>query len=234
MPDPSPAALPSPGVAFADRTFDAVLFDMDGTLIDSVPAVERSWRRWAAEHGLPDADEFQVQHGTPARTLIAALLPEDRVEAAYDRIHALELDDNEGVTILPGTRDALAALPPERSAIVTSCTRPLAAARMAASGLVAPSVVVTADDVAHGKPDPDPFLLGARRLGVDPRRCLVVEDAPAGVASGRAAGCAVLVVTGTHSADELASASPAPDALAAGLAAVRFVVGPDGVRVTDA
>src|SRR5690606_2453028 len=155
-------------------------------------------------------------------------------EAAYDRIHALELDDNEGVTILPGTRDALAALPPERSAIVTSCTRPLAAARMAASGLVAPSVVVTADDVAHGKPNPDPFLLGARRLGVDPRRCLVVEDAPAGVASGRAAGCAVVVVTGTHSADELAAASPAPDALAAGLAALRFVVGPAGVRVTDA
>ncbi|MGO1339487.1 MAG: HAD-IA family hydrolase, partial [Cellulosimicrobium funkei] len=212
--DPPPAPLPTPGVAFAGRTFDAVLFDMDGTLIDSVPAVDRNWRRWAAEHGLPDAEDFQIQHGTPARTLIATLLPADQVEPAYDRIHELELEDNEGVTILPGTRDALAALPPERQAIVTSCTRPLAAARMAASGLVAPSVVVTADDVAHGKPDPDPFLLGAERLGVDPARCLVVEDAPAGVASARAAGCAVLVVTGTHTADELASASPAPDALA--------------------
>ncbi|MCM3533587.1 HAD-IA family hydrolase [Cellulosimicrobium funkei] len=232
--DPAPAPLPTPGVAFAGRTFDAVLFDMDGTLIDSVPAVDRNWRRWAAEHGLPDAEDFQIQHGTPARTLIATLLPADQVEPAYDRIHELELEDNEGVTILPGTRDALAALPPQRQAIVTSCTRPLAAARMAASGLVAPSVVVTADDVAHGKPDPDPFLLGAERLGVDPARCLVVEDAPAGVASARAAGCAVLVVTGTHTADELASASPAPDALAAGLAAVRFAAGPDGIRITDA
>ncbi len=235
MPDPVAArSLPSPGVAFAGRTFDAVLFDMDGTLIDSVPAVNRSWRRMASEHGLPDPDDFQIPHGTPARTLIATLLPADRVEAAFERIHELELEDTDGVTILPGTRDALATLPQARKAIVTSCTRPLAAVRIAASGLAAPSVVVTADDVARGKPDPDPFLLGAERLGVDPARCLVVEDAPAGIAAARAAGCATLAVTGTHSADELAAASPAPDALATGLAAVRFVVDPDGVRVTDA
>ena len=226
--------IPSPGSAFAGRTFDAVLFDMDGTLIDSVPAVDRNWRRWAAEHGIPDADEFSVPHGTPARSVIAGLVPADHVDAAYERIHELELADNEGVTILPGTRDALAALPQERHAIVTSCTRPLAAARMTASGLVAPDVVVTADDVTHGKPDPSPFLLGARRLGVDPARCLVVEDAPAGITAARAAGCAVLAVTGTHSAEDLAAADPAPDALATGLAAVRFTAGPDGVRVVDA
>jgi mannitol-1-/sugar-/sorbitol-6-phosphatase len=227
-------AAPSPGVAFADRTFDAVLFDMDGTLIDSVPAVDRSWRRWAAEQGLPDPESFQIQHGTPARSLIARLLPAERVDAAYERIQELELVDNEGVTMLAGTADALAELPAARQAIVTSCTRPLAEARMAASGLEARSVVVTADDVAHGKPDPDPFLLGAERLGVDPARCLVVEDAPAGIASARAAGCAVLAVTGTHSAAELAASSPGPDAVAPGLGAVRFAVGPDGVRVTDA
>jgi mannitol-1-/sugar-/sorbitol-6-phosphatase len=229
MPD-----VPSPGPAFADRTFDAVLFDMDGTLIDSVPAVDRSWRRWAAEQGLPDAEDFQIQHGTPARSLIAGLLPPERVDAAYERIQELELVDNEGVTMLRGTSDALGALPPERQAIVTSCTRPLAEARMAASGLRARSVVVTADDVTHGKPAPDPFLLGARRLGVDPARCLVVEDAPAGIAAARAAGCAVLAVTGTHSAEELAASDPAPDAVAPGLGAVRFVVGRDGVQVTDA
>ncbi|MFC8921213.1 HAD-IA family hydrolase [Cellulosimicrobium sp. NPDC057127] len=227
-------ATPTPGSAFADRTFDAVLFDMDGTLIDSVPAVDRSWRRWAAEQGLPGAEDFTIQHGTPARSLIARLLPADRVDAAYERIQELELVDNEGVTMLAGTADALATLPVEHQAIVTSCTRPLAEARMAASGLAARSVVVTAEDVEHGKPAPDPFLLGAERLGVDPARCLVVEDAPAGIASARAAGCAVLAVTGTHSAAELAGASPAPDAVATGLDAVRFAVGPDGVRVTDA
>ncbi|WP_069386870.1 HAD-IA family hydrolase [Cellulosimicrobium cellulans] len=227
-------AAPTPGPAFADRTFDAVLFDMDGTLIDSVPAVDRCWRRWAAEQGLPGAETFQIPHGTPARTVIAGLLPPERVEAAHARIQELELVDNDGVTMLPGTPGALSALPAERQAIVTSCTRPLAEARMAASGLEARSVVVTADDVARGKPDPDPFLLGAEKLGVDPARCLVVEDAPAGIASARAAGCAVLAVTGTHSAAELAAASPAPDAVATGLDAVRFAVGPDGVRVTDA
>ncbi|MBD5785357.1 HAD-IA family hydrolase [Cellulosimicrobium terreum] len=229
-----PVPIPAPGTAFAGRTFDAVLFDMDGTLIDSVPAVERSWRRLAAEHGLPDPDEYQIPHGTPARTVLAGLLPPERVDAAYERIHELELLDADGVTILPGTRDALAALPAGRLAIVTSCTTPLAAVRMAASGLEAPAVVVTADDVERGKPDPDPFLLGAQRLGVDPARCLVVEDAPAGIASGRAAGCAVLAVTGTHSAADLATTDPAPDAIAPGLGAVRFDVGPDGVRVTDA
>ncbi|MEK8225961.1 HAD-IA family hydrolase [Oerskovia sp. M15] len=115
-------------------------------------------------------------------------MPADQVEAAYARIHELELLDNDGVRLLPGTVDAFASLPATRQAIVTSCTRPLAAARIAAAGLVPPAVVVTADDVTHGKPDPDPFLLGAERLGVDPSRCLVVEDAPVGVASGRAAG----------------------------------------------
>ncbi|MCB7135278.1 HAD-IA family hydrolase [Cellulosimicrobium marinum] len=227
-------AIPAPGAAFAGRTFDAVLFDMDGTLVDSVPAVDRSWRRMAAEHGIPDPDEFAIPHGTPARTVLAAVLPPDRVDAAFDRLHELELTDDEGVTVLPGARDALAALPEERRAIVTSCTAPLAAVRVRASGLAAPAVLVTADDVERGKPDPDPFLLGARRLGVDPARCLVVEDAPAGIAAARAAGCAVLAVTGTHSAEELAATDPAPDALAPGLVAVRLAVGPDGVRVTDA
>jgi len=232
---PEPPALPTPGAAFAGRTFDAILFDMDGTLIDSVPAVDRNWRRWAHEYGLADPDSFQIEHGTPARTFIARLLPADQVEEAYERIHDLELNDNEGVRILPGTVDAFASLPATRQAIVTSCTRPLAAARIGASGLVPPAVVVTADDVTHGKPDPDPFLLGAERLGVDPSRCLVVEDAPAGVAAGRAAGCAVLVVEGTHTLEQLAGAAVVPDAGASGLDQVRFVVGQDGsISVTDA
>lgn len=226
--------LPTPGAAFAGRTFDAVLFDMDGTLVSSVPAVERSWRRWAAEHGLPDADGFVVPHGTPARQILETFLPPDEIEPAFRRLHDLEVQDTEGVSVLPGTLDALASLPSTRHAIVTSCTDELAASRMVAADVPRPVVVVTADDVARGKPSPDPFLLGAERLGVDPARCLVVEDAPAGIAAGRAAGCAVLAVLGTHTAEQLAGADVPPDAVAESLARVRFAIGAAGVTLADA
>ena len=141
-------------------SFDAVLFDMDGTLIDSTAAIVRCWTRWA---------------------------------------------------------------------IVTSCTLPLARARAGAASLPEPGAWVTFDDVAHGKPAPDPYLLGARRLGVDPARCLVVEDAPAGLLSGRAAGCATLAVTTTHPAQELAA-----DAVVTSLADVDVRDGGDGLRVLPA
>lgn len=212
------------------RTFDAVLFDMDGTLIDSVPAVDRNWRRWAVEFGLPDPEGFSISHGTPARTIVERHLPAELVEAGHARIRELEVEDTDGVTILPGTLDALDALA-GRYAIVTSCTADLAEARMGASGLPVPDVLVTADDVVHGKPAPDPFLLGARLLGVEAARCLVVEDAPAGIASARAAGCATLAVTGTHTPEQLRAAAPAPDAIVEGIDRVRFEVGPHGVRV---
>lgn len=212
----------TPGLALADRTFDAVLFDMDGTLISSIAAVDRSWARWAGEHG-HDAATFTISHGTPAREIIARLVPPEEVETAFARINALELADTDGVTLLPGAAELLAALPGDRQAIVTSCTRDLALVRIDAAGIPRPEVVVTADDVARGKPDPEPFLLGASRLGVDPARCLVVEDAPAGLAAGRAAGCATLAVDGTHSLDELDA-----DAHAPGLGAVGIRLNADG------
>lgn len=218
----------TPGLAFADRTFDALLFDMDGTLISSIAAVDRSWSQWADEYGF-DGATFAIAHGTPARTLVERLVAPEAVGAALDRINAIELADTSGVELLDGAAALLAALPAERKAIVTSCTRALAHVRIAAAGITAPDVVVTADDVSHGKPDPEPFALAAERLGFAPERCLVVEDAPAGLASGRAAGCATLAVDGTHDLAELDA-----DAYAAGVGQVGVVVLEDGtLRVVD-
>jgi sugar-phosphatase len=210
------------------RTFAAVLFDMDGTLIDSIPVVIRSWVRWAQEEGV-DPRQLAGFHGVPAKGIIARLLPPDRVDAAFDRIEAIEIADTDGITVLPGALDALAALSGEvqRCAIATSCTRPLADTRLAATGLPAPAVVVTASDVAKGKPHPDPFLLAAARLGVDPADCLVVEDAPGGLEAGRAAGCATLAVSTTTAAADLVA-----DAVVETLADVRFSVVAGRVHVT--
>lgn len=204
------------------RTFAAVLFDMDGTLVDSTPAVARCWAQWAGEHQVP-ATALVNTHGRPAAQIIADVLPTGQVPAALARIVALELADTDGVVPLPGALDALRATAP--AAIVTSCTRDLARARIAAAGLPAPAVLVTADDVRVGKPDPEPFLLAADRLGVDPARCLVVEDAPAGLAAGRAAGATTLAVAGTHDLAALDADAHAPD-----LSHVHFTRSPTGIR----
>jgi sugar-phosphatase len=214
-----------PETSLADHVFEAVLFDMDGTLIDSTPSVERSWARWADRRGL-DRGRITVAHGVPARQILASFLPAAEVDGALVEIEAMEVADVEGIVVLPGALDALEALPPGRAAIATSCTQPLAKARIAATGLPSPAVVVTAGDVTVGKPHPGPYLLAAARLGVDPARCLVVEDAPAGLASGRAAGCATLALVTTHAIADLDA-----DAVVASLADVRFVAGNTGIRV---
>jgi mannitol-1-/sugar-/sorbitol-6-phosphatase len=211
-----------------DRVFDAVLFDMDGTLIDSTPAVLRAWDMWAVEHGL-GRDLLTGWHGVPSASVVRAVLEADRHEAAIARINELEIAELDDIVILPGATEALAALRGAKNAIATSCTVPLAQARLAAAQLTPPSVLVTADDVVHGKPSPDPYLEAARRLGVDPVQCLVVEDAPAGLESARAAGCATLaVVTTTRSEDLIA------DAVVKDLSRVRFEVTPLGIRVKPA
>ncbi|HET9654636.1 MAG TPA: HAD-IA family hydrolase [Kineosporiaceae bacterium] len=207
------------------RTFDAVLFDLDGTLIDSTPVVERSWALWARRRGL-DRIGFAVPHGIPARQVIASVLPPDQHEAALAEIEAIEVADVDGIRVLPGALEALAVLPAGRAAIATSGSAELARARIAATGLPAPAVVVTASDVTVGKPDPQPYLLAAARLGADPARCLVVEDAPAGITSGTAAGCTTLAVTTTHAPGELSA-----DLVVRSLAEVAFVTGPDGIRL---
>jgi mannitol-1-/sugar-/sorbitol-6-phosphatase len=209
----------------ADEVFEAVIFDMDGTLIDSTPAVVRAWNTWTSEYGLPPMD-LRMHHGTPSASVVRAVMPEHLQEAAMQRIVDLEIADLHDVVVLPGAVEALASLASAKSAIATSCTVPLAQARMAASQLVPPSVLVTADDVVHGKPHPEPFLEAARRLGADPRRCLVVEDAPSGLEAAQAAGCFTLAVVTTTPREALDA-----DAIVADLSEVRFEVDQDGVRV---
>ena len=205
--------------------FAAVLLDLDGTLIDSTSSVTRCWARWEAERGLPPGT-VHVEHGVPARQILAGLVPADQLEAAFARIEQLEVDDVAGVVPIPGALAMLATLPADRWAIVTSGTAPLARARIAAAGLPTPALVVTADDVRTGKPDPEPYLLAAGRLGVEPGRCLVLEDAPAGLAAATAAGCATVAVTTTYPAARLAADLVLPD-----LTGVRFEAVAGGVRL---
>ena len=212
----------------ADEVFDAVIFDLDGTLVDSTPAVGRAWTTWASEYGLPPMNLLE-HHGTPSASVVRAIMPENLQEPAMRRITELELADLHDVVLLPGAVDALASLAGAKTAIATSCTVPLAEARIAASQLVPPSVLVTADDVVHGKPHPEPFLRAARLLGVDPRRCLVVEDAPKGLEAARAAGCFTLAVVTTTPREALHA-----DAIVNDLSDVRFQANHEGITVRHA
>ncbi|MEW2357987.1 HAD-IA family hydrolase [Spirillospora sp. NPDC029432] len=204
----------------------AVLFDVDGTLVDSTPLVERAARRWAAEYDI-DPDEFlSGAHGRRTSDRIADFLPPERVRAATEHLDALEAADVAGVTALPGARELLAAMDGLPWAMVTSMDPAQLKARTEAAGIPLPEVVVTASDVHVGKPDPAGYLLAARRLGVDPRACVVIEDAPAGVAAGRAAGATVVAVTTSHDRSELTAA----DLIVPGL--TPFARVPEGLRIT--
>ncbi|MCP3757693.1 HAD family hydrolase [Streptomyces sp. TBY4] len=207
--------------------FDALLFDNDGTLISSMESVHRCWTRWAREYGITEEAFAAVElHGRPAAEIIADLLPEDVRAGALARIEALEVEDVAGgVVLLPGTKELLSALPAGHWAVVTSATRPLAEARLREVGVDFPEMVA-ADDITRGKPDPEPFLLAAARLGVDPARCAVFEDAPAGLSAGRAAGMTTVALTTTHPAAELDA-----DVVVRDLSAVSVLVGADGVEI---
>jgi mannitol-1-/sugar-/sorbitol-6-phosphatase len=183
-----------------------VLFDLDGVLVDSTPAVERVWAGWAHEHGF-DADEVvKKAHGRPSITTIRELLPNADHAAENREVERREIADTDGVVPLPGAMELLKALPLERWAIVTSCTRALAHVRIAAAGLPRPKHLVTATDVKNGKPDPEPYLKGAEFLGVPASECIVFEDAPAGIRAGKAAAARVLALRTTAPDDELQQA----------------------------
>jgi sugar-phosphatase len=195
---PQPCFVPSPFIAL---TCDVVLFDMDGTLVDSLAVVDRVWRKWVAGHGLfALADAMDDCHGLPTLETVAKLAPELDARKEADLIDAAEAADLEGLRPVAGAARLLAALPRERWGVVTSAARSVAVARLGAVGLPLPAVLITAEDVQARKPDPEPYLAAARRFGVDPARALVFEDTPVGVRAGRAAGATVVAMRTTFPA----------------------------------
>jgi sugar-phosphatase len=186
----------------------ALLFDMDGVLINSIPAVERVWSRWAAERGFNVHEVLRHAHGRPSIATLRDLLPNADHEAENRIIEQAEIDDVDGIVPLPGVKELLAALPHDRWAIVTSCTRPLAEVRIRAAGLPTPDLFITANEITHGKPHGEPYQKGAAGLGFAPEQCIVVEDALAGIASGKNAGARVIAFTTTASIDDLVVAKP--------------------------
>lgn len=201
---------------------DALLVDLDGTLVDSTEMVERTWLRWAhrvADHlSIAPEDVVALAHGRPANQLIPLIAPGLDAEAEAARMDEEELRASDGVRLLPGAAQLLGALDGACWAVVTSCSVPLARARMDAAGLAPPPLLITADMLARGKPDPEGYLRAAAELGVDPGGCVVLEDSPAGVAAGHAAGARVVGFTTTMPcaalrAEGAAVCLPGPEAL---------------------
>jgi len=182
-----------------DRSYAALLFDMDGTLITSIEAAERVWTRWAAGHGL-DARTFLAEmHGKRAVDTIRWLnIPGVDPVAEAHALTLMEIEDTDGVKPIAGAREFVAALPDDRWAVVTSAPRALATRRLQAAGLKMPDVLISADDVSVGKPDPAGYRLAGSRLGVDVTDCAIFEDADAGIRAGESAGGQVIVITATH------------------------------------
>lgn len=186
---------------------EAVLFDIDGTLVDSTPVIERTWRTWAARYHVDVEEVLRVCHGRRTEDTVAMFVPsQDRVAATED-LEALELHDFDGVVALPAAAELLASIPDDRWAAVTSGAQQLMRARLAAAGLPIPGVLVAAGDVSEGKPSPQGYRYAAGSLGADIRRCVVVEDAPAGIGAGISSGAATIAVCTSHDPEQLQSAT---------------------------
>jgi len=184
----------------------ALLFDLDGVLVDSRAVVERTWRRWAERHQLDPMPLLQVAHGRRARDTLRIVVPSLATDAEVDWLDAAELADREGLPAVPGVLQFLSLLPSDRWAVVTSCGLELARQRLGSAGVPVPDVLIVAEEVKYGKPAPDGYLLGAKRLGIDPAACLVFEDAPAGIQSAHTGGMKVVGIMSTYKADALAQA----------------------------
>lgn len=205
-----------------------LLFDLDGVLIDSTANVERHWRAWMSKVGLDPATSLQPIHGRRAMDSIRMLKPDADVDAEYAWILAAESGDTSGITALAGARELLASLPPERWAVVTSGAKMLARRRLAAAGLPEPLHLVGADSVQRGKPHPEPYATGASLLGLPPDECVVLEDVPAGIQAGNAAGCRCIGVLGIHPPEHLSAAL----AVVAGVRQVRCEAHAEGLRLS--
>lgn len=175
-----------------------VLFDLDGVLVDSTPAVARVWTIWANKHGFHPQETVRKAHGRPSLATIRELLPNADHAAENAIVEGMEIEDVEDVVALPGAAELLRALPAEKWTVVTSCTRRLALVRLRAAGLPIPAKLVTSNDITNGKPHPEPFLQGAKLLGFAPTQCVVFEDAPAGIRAGKAAGTRVIALQTTE------------------------------------
>src|SRR5579885_504253 len=204
-----------------------VLFDLDGVLVDSTPAVARVWSWWAREHGVNPEETVRKAHGRPSIATIRELLPDADHEAENREVERREIEDLEGVVPLPGALEILNALPQTSWAIATSCTKPLAQVRIRAAGLPSPRFLVTADDIRQGKPDPEPYLKAAELLGLEAEDCIVIEDAPAGIRAGKASGARVLALRTTEKEDLLLAAGA--DWIVTDCSAISL----DGLRVPE-
>lgn len=202
-----------------------MIFDNDQTLVDSLADITTAWTQWAVHYGI-SREEFVAVHGSTSRDLVAAMIDEPRRAEALAMINRLESEIASETVAMPGAAEAMAAIPVGRRAVATSAIRPVLDVRLRAAGLPSDGVHVTSNDVTRGKPDPEPFLLAARRLGVPARECLVCEDAEVGIRAARAAGMATLGVTTTTDAATLGA-----DLVVKDLSDVRFVADDAGVLV---
>jgi sugar-phosphatase len=184
----------------------AILFDLDGVLVDSTRAVDREWREWAARKGVDGDAIMAIAHGVRTIEVIRRVAPHLDAESEASAIESHEASDQSGVTVMPGAIDLLKSIPEGCWGVVTSGSRLLARNRLIYCGLPVPSVLVTSDDVTNGKPHPEPYLKGAAGLGFSPADCLVIEDAPAGIQSARAGRMKVVGITSTYAAEVLAQA----------------------------
>jgi len=175
-----------------------VLFDLDGVLVDSTPAVARVWTIWANKHGFDPQETVRKAHGRPSLATIRELLPNADHAAENAIVERMEIEDVADVVALPGAAELLHALPADKWTVVTSCTKRLALVRLRAAGLAIPEKLVTSNDITNGKPHPEPFLKGAKLLGFAPEDCVVFEDAPAGIRAGKAAGTRVIALQTTE------------------------------------
>jgi sugar-phosphatase len=188
------------------RRVSAVLFDLDGVLVESRESTERVWLEWARNNSIEEGALRSAMHGVRSGDVVRVLRPDLDAVSEAGEIERLQAEDTDGLRVIPGAVAALGALKGDRVAVVTSGTRPLALARLAAVGIEPPPVMVFAGDVARGKPDPEGYLTAARRLGADPAEALVVEDAPPGIEAAKAAGMAAVAVPSTHAPEELGRA----------------------------
>jgi sugar-phosphatase len=211
------------------KTFDcaAILFDLDGVLVDSTGSVTRQWRRWAEEQNLDPGKVVEIAHGVRTIEIVRKMAPHLDADAETVRLEKREADDHEGVAVMAGAAELLRSIPEGRWCVVTSGTAYLAASRLKLASLPTPKVLVSADDVSKGKPDPQPYLMGARLLGMNPAECLVIEDAPAGIRAAHAGGMKAIGITSTYPASGLQEA----DAVIQKLAQIRVVKVEGGLTV---